>query len=376
MAESLKLACSVDFDEDWIQATGQSSCHWNCARYFDFTCKIFNGDIYSNKECTTVLTPGASINKVEFYYCFGPYKEVSNTLSYYTMIPSTDISVVTTTSVDHELSTFRKVSTYNYQLYFSSFTDTQLATLYASGCVTVYVKATDSAGAVYNAHYTLPYSLEASPKITGEVFVKKLSSRKFLCSWPKAEEAFENSPVAGYCFELKHRPAGTSSYKNVGNLALTTDTNGDYKVIKTVPESTEIKIPKALDGEDPIESYIGEGASREVYLPGPDTTSVYFDPQEFGIESKDLFKVTIYPYIVYSSYTKYDSQGKVESIEPSALLSGNSISSPGEDGTTGLVRIKTSNGWKEGQVWVKTSSGWKEASIIYTKTASGWKETI
>lgn len=372
MAEPLKLNCSIDFDEDWIQ----TGCHWNCARFFDFTCDISHGDIYSNKEGTTVLTTGAAINKVEFYYCLGAYKEVSNLLSYYTMIPSTEVSVVTTTVEDVALSTFRKVSNYNYQLYFSSLTDAQLAALYTSGCVTLYIKAADKAGTVYTGHYTMPYSLEAPPKIEGEVFVKKLSSRKFLCSWPKAEDTFENSPVAGYCFELKHRPAGTSSYKNINNLTLATDENGDYKIIKKAIESSELKIPEALENEEPIISYIGEGASREVYLPGVDTTSVYFDPQEFGIESKDLFRVTIYPYIVYSSYNNYDDQGKVVSVEPSALLSGSSISSPGEDGKAGLVRIKTSKGWVEGQVWVKTASGWKEASMVYSKSADGWKETI
>ena len=96
MAEPLKLNCSIDFDEDWIQ----TGCHWNCARFFDFTCDISHGNIFSDKDGKAVLTAGADINKVEFYYCLGAYKEVSNLLSYYTMIPSTEVSVLTTTVED------------------------------------------------------------------------------------------------------------------------------------------------------------------------------------------------------------------------------------------------------------------------------------
>lgn len=41
----------------------------------------------------------------------------------------------------------------------------------------------------------------------------------------------------------------------------------------------------------------------------------------------------------------------------------------------GVVNIRTSNGWKEGQVYIKTTDGWREADCVYTKTASGWKES-
>jgi hypothetical protein len=367
----------VAFDEDWIQ----NDCHWGCNRYFEFTWKISHGDIYSNASDTAALDSGEQLDKVEFYYCLGEYKSESSALtSYYTRISINDILINTKTEPHSESNGqrwfYRKVNSYSSQLYFSSLSASQVATLYNSGCITTYVKATDKNGKIYTNYYTLPYTLVAPPTVSGEVHVKKISSKKFMCSWPRAEGIFENSPVAGYCFELEHQPAGASSYTKVKDLALDTDENGNYRIIKSVSDIS-IEAPEVLEGEEPIISYIGEGTSREVYLPSIDTTTVYFNPQEFNIDIKeDLIRVNIYPYIIYSNYWTYDNDGNKVSIEPSALLSGAPIQSVLVDTTAGLIRAKVSTGWIEGQVLVKTADGWKEATVIYTKTADGWKETI
>ena len=41
----------------------------------------------------------------------------------------------------------------------------------------------------------------------------------------------------------------------------------------------------------------------------------------------------------------------------------------------GIVRIKASGSWKEGQVYVKVSGAWKEADIVYAKVNGVWKES-
>ena len=41
----------------------------------------------------------------------------------------------------------------------------------------------------------------------------------------------------------------------------------------------------------------------------------------------------------------------------------------------GIMRIKNSNTWKEGQVYVKVSGTWKEADAVYTKVNGVWKES-
>ncbi len=38
------------------------------------------------------------------------------------------------------------------------------------------------------------------------------------------------------------------------------------------------------------------------------------------------------------------------------------------------IKIKTSDGWKDGKAYVKTDTGWKESSGVYVKTESGWKQ--
>ena len=377
MAEPLKLTCSVGFDEDWIQ----DDCHWGCNRYFEFTWKVSHGDIFSNASDTVALDSGEQLDKIEFYYCLGGYKEESSApTNYYTRISANNISTTTRIELESESNGqrwfYRKVNNYSSQLYFSSLTASQVASLYNSGCITTYIKATNKSGKIYTAYFTLPYSLIVPPVISGDVYVKKLSSKKYLCSWPKATEAYENSPVAGYCLEIEHQPVGASSYEKVSGLALTTDEYGNYKIIKNT-SSISVDAPSALNGEEPIISYVGKGTSSEVYLPGVNATSVYFNPQDFNIDPKDdLFKVNIYPYIVYSNHWIYDNNGNAVSIEPSALLTGAAIQSSFIDNSAGLIRAKVDTGWIEGQVLVKTADGWREATIIYTKTADGWKETI
>lgn len=44
--------------------------------------------------------------------------------------------------------------------------------------------------------------------------------------------------------------------------------------------------------------------------------------------------------------------------------------------SAGVAKIKTFDGWKEGQAWIKTNDGWKRSTGVYVKTSNGWKQSI
>jgi hypothetical protein len=90
----------------------------------------------------------------------------------------------------------------------------------------------------------------------------------------------------------------------------------------------------------------------------PTTEQFYFIPKTLGILPGSSYQIRIYPYSHYEG----------------ALISTKGTDSGIIDVPKGIVRVKTANGWVEGQVWVMTESGWKNAEVIYAKTADGWKE--
>lgn len=73
------------------------------------------------------------------------------------------------------------------------------------------------------------------------------------------------------------------------------------------------------------------------------------------------------------AYTKYGKNFDGTKLFKSGVTEV--ISNECEVKNAGIVQLKTSSGWKEGQVYVKTSDGWKEAESVNVKTADGWKES-
>jgi hypothetical protein len=111
-------------------------------------------------------------------------------------------------------------------------------------------------------------------------------------------------------------------------------------------------------------------------------TEVTIDPIEFGYLAGDTVWMTVAGYTQWS----YRGSGKPADTtngvwkfsDAGSLAYFNNESMHYEDmvvQNAGVVRIKTSNGWKEGQVWVKTGDVWVEADTVKIKTDDGWKES-
>lgn len=346
--ENIKLSCSVEFDDEWFQ----KDCHWLYNRFFNLT--------------WTAYCVGVDLDEYWLYYRLGP-KSAND--SDYIKIEKNQVI---------EKSTGSK-KCWTYQLDFSSFSNEDLHALHDSGCITVYIKATDIVNKTdryYSAYATLQYDLELPPKDIPEVSLNRVSADHIICSWTKAETVFsdtDSASVAGYVVELFHRPVGSDTYKRISGLGKQQDANGKWKLIKLPDTQEDIKVPDVLEGEEEIISFIGSGTTSEIYLDGADTTEVYFRPRDFGIEKKDYFKFVVFPYIVYSCFLDTEEQTN----KPGAFLGP-------QDGTEskemefklGVVRVKTESGWVEGQVWVYTEKGWVEADGVYAKTTDGWQESI
>lgn len=308
MSESIRVECSVKFEDEWRQ----EECHWLYNRFF--------------RLAWTVREKVADACKAkEFYYRFGPY---STNYNDYKRIYANE-----TTNKVIGAGTQR----WTHFLNFNTLTNSELRELESTGCVTVYIKAQDNDGVVYTAHDTIEYSLELPPDPSINVTIQKTASDYVICSWDRAEESIEASPVAGYAVDLLHCPKGETKFNHIKGIEKEVDDEGKIKLVK-LPDST----------------------NTEIYLESPELTSVYFSPKAFGFDKRDRYKFIIYP------YTHYEG----------ALLSTIGIESDTNEFTLGIVRVKTESGWQEGQVWVKTHKGWQEAEAVYTKTANGWKESI
>ena len=376
MAEPIRFNCSINVDDSWYH----EDCHWKHNRFFNFTWKVTSGDIVNiiNEVVlsgTAIATKLGTTKVISFYYRIGGYKTATTDYKQVTPTLVHDSPALNTEAVLASVAPlYRQTSTYKYTLDFSSFSDAELLSLYKEGCITIYVQAAGADGKTYSGYFTLPYDLELAPNFSNsaEAIVKRKSSTKFICSWPKAEEAIaagdttDGTGISGYCVEIQHCLRKGDTFNPVKGITCETDADGNYKIVKLQPE---VQVT-ALDDE--VTSYIvNKDAGSEVYLFGEDTTSVYFNPVELGFDSKDFFKFTVYPFIVYDSY--YDEEA--QQILPGSLLGGQALYSE-KNKAGGIVRVKTADGWVEGRIWVKTSSGWKEATEVYTKTTKGWQESI
>lgn len=369
MAEPLKLECSVEFEDEWRQL----ECHWDYKRFFTIKCKIFHGAVYT--ATGTKVSEGESLGfanglpKIEFYIAEGSNAFRATTMTTYKKGPK--LEAYTSTA-----GIYRNATSYECRIPFENL---DLKTLCeANGCFNAKVKAFSDAGTAYEktcsintAAAKLPYYLEFAPTMSGVVEVKKETSYRTKCSWTKAEPAADYSPIYGYCVELRYRAGESGPFSTVKGLTAVKE-ESSYWLKKSAPAATASI--EALEDEPPIESYEIAGKDIEVPILGADTTEIYFNPSDLGIERDYQIKVAVYPFTVYGLPVDYEPTE--DEILNSSLLAGPGISSEALNKQLGLVRIKTSNGWVEGQVWVKTSNGWKESCGVYTKTSTGWKESI
>lgn len=336
---SLTCSCSIEFDDEWRQL----GCHWDYKRFFKLTWRVTGNH-----------------NTPSFYYRLGNYPGTFDFTDGYTKIDTSDGNFYTRNN--------KPETTYTYYLNFS---ELDLKALAALGQITACMRIQEVGASTTKTSYaTIDYDLiELPPSLDNlAVTLNRKHADHIECSWTQPEDPLGESgkSVAGYCIELFCKKKGSDDFTQVSGLALEQDDAGKYKLVEAL-ESPAYTLPEAG------ESYIGQGTTSEVYIEDPNITSFYFRPRTFGIFKDDYFMIKVYPYIVYGCYLEEDC------INHGAYLSLEGESSENESKemkfTLGVVRVKTTDGWKEGQVWVMTESGWKEADSIYIKTTKGWTES-
>lgn len=195
-------------------------------------------------------------------------------------------------------------------------------------------------------------------------------------TWDRSKATNNNSGVEGYRIRV-YKNNSTIPLKDSGGNIIATETakgNKDYCYDFESPAVTIAKYYVADDDEkdsiippNKVSSYdfnnngrLDVGDSIISLEKNLDRTFT-IDPVQNEFAPGDKVKVRLY------AYTRYGNG--------SQLFSGDEYSAIYTVQNAGVVRVKTSNGWKEGQVWIKTGSGWKEADVVKVKTSGGWKES-
>lgn len=342
-----KLECLVDFDYDIIQ----DDCHWDLDRYFRLTFKVLDPTIASSKE---------------LYYRIGDYIDPgNNVLAKYTKI-STAASNTNLFTIDS--------TTWIYHLRISEIDYATLAKARADDGhikITALIKGGgETAYATFSYYLELPPQLAATrPNTAGlpniQIDYFKPSPGIFKCDWSAAETCACSAnnlngvdSVDGYCIEIWHKPKSSETFSKIYGLKWNSSVQSiheAYVIMQDLEGSTDLIFP-----DNDITDIIlrTRRSSSQLYIENPLKTEFYFIPRGLGIEPGDNYKILIYPYSHYEG----------------ALISTQGVSSDDIATPKGIVRVKTADGWVEGQVWVMTESGWKNAEVIYAMTEDGWKE--
>lgn len=157
-------------------------------------------------------------------------------------------------------------------------------------------------------------------------------------SWTAATKANDSSPVKGYRIVLYKKSPTDTAYKsieikNTGGVTISTSTDGIHTFDTT-------------------------------------SLSLTIDPAACGILPKDLIKLGVKP------YTRYGNTNTGNILARSSFTESDVY----EVKSSGIMRVKTSSGFVEGQVFVCTNvtSGkptWTEAESVLVKTSSTtWTE--
>jgi hypothetical protein len=192
-----------------------------------------------------------------------------------------------------------------------------------------------------------------APKTPGKPIISHSKSRLTIkepwkYSWTKAEPTNDSSPVAGYSVVVYKEKAGSISIPKIKGIK-----KGNY----VEGRGYELKL-NASGNNEAVDIPATDPSGNTLEVP-----SVFFDPVEFGFEPGGKVKLGVVAYAL---------NGKSEKLAHSSIYRSSELS---EIQGAGIVRVKTSSGWKEGQVYVKTSGGWKEAESVQIKTDKGWKES-
>ena len=351
-----KFECTIDFDYELTQ----NDCHWNLDRYFRLTYKVLDSAIASKKELYyRVVNPEENIEG----------KTVSEI---FTRIYASDPNLFDVGN-----------NTWIYHLRVSDLgQQTIIDNRDSEGNLTVeaLIRTTADNAVIetFSQYIELPPTL-AVTKTDSELtniatdYVKS-NPGEFLCTWDPATiadcEANDVSgvdSVDGYSIEIFYKLKDDENFVQLKGIKWNEEelAKGNYKLIKDptyeepeFTESPDLTKDFSLKSQHTMSEVRIEGRTENGIEFPHITEQFYFIPKTLGILPGSSYQIRIYPYSHYEG----------------ALISTQGTDSNVIDVPKGIVWVKTTNGWVEGQVWVMTESGWKNAEVIYTKTADGWQE--
>lgn len=338
------LKCRIEPDYSWYQVDS----HWECEREYELIYEILKSEQELNEQT------------VGLYYYIGTQSTPQES--------RTEIKIPFTVCSSYNKGEYK---VYVYRLRLKDLSDSDWTKLKKFGAITIFTTQdipVESGWATIEVEFppeTLDETLE-------EATLKKSSSTKYKCIWPQAqvraqaEDTGDDQPsVAGYGIELKERLKDSNEWIQVEGIKAEL-VNGKYWIVKDNAyfEDLDEEIPEYAE-----KTFLASAGMA--YIEGQGTTEAFFNPKELGLKKDSYYKFIVYPYINYSTY--YDDAGQPQ---PGASLAPAGTESNELRYGGGTLRVKTADGWKEGQVWVYTSSGWKEAAGVYIKTADSWKESI
>ena len=104
-----------------------------------------------------------------------------------------------------------------------------------------------------------------------------------------------------------------------------------------------------------------KGTGSDTYVE-KNVTKVTVDPVSFGFKVKDKVKIGIVPYSIWGDGIKHYYSSTVFSAEETVQ-------------NAGIVYVRVSDSWKEGQVYVYENNKWNEAEVVQTRISDTWKES-
>lgn len=195
-------------------------------------------------------------------------------------------------------------------------------------------------------------------------------------TWSRGTQANDSSPIEGYRIRI-YKGANTIPIKDSSGTIIASETskgNKDYCYDFENPAWTIVQYVVADDDErdsiipaNKVASYDFNGNGRldagdSVYVQTNNLDTTFtIDPVQNGFVAGDTVKIMLHAYTRNGLGSKLWSSGVYSSVFTVQ--------------NAGVMRVKTSSGWKEGQVYVKVDGGWKEADVVKVKTSAGWKES-
>ena len=219
-----------------------------------------------------------------------------------------------------------------------------------------------------------PYPIKLPPKTenTNALTISLVTNNpgEVKCSWTQGTEVFSDNNATGYCVEIFHSPEGEENFTQLTNLGWrsTELATGKYYIEKISAEETTYP---NVEGE--ITTFVFNKPNSELYIRTPEVKEFYFMPKELGIKPGDKYLFRVYPYNVYGTYWTFDEDGNLDLPMPGTLLTNAGTEHQGKV-SKGIVRVKTDNGWVEGQVWVMTDNGWVQVEAVYAMQDGNWHE--